>query len=667
MRKNKNIYKIFFMLFLIVACTDNLRDISFVDNIALPTNISAIYNITQDNTGTVTITPNADGAQSFSVYLGDSTLEPVVISQGESVNHVYAEGSYEVKVVASNLNGDTAEVIQQLVVSFKAPQNLVVVLENDSAISKQVNITANADFATMFDFESGETGVAQPVKSGNIGTTISYKYATAGTYAVKVIAKGGAIETTEFLVNFNVTEILAPLVAAPSPRNRVATDVVSIFSDKYANVVLSELPTSWSETNFEATTIDNNNVWKLTKLDFLGLVTNDDTGIDLSGMEMLHIDYWVPAGRSNGLSVKIVNTIDSGEAVASLGTTLSGSWQSVEIDMSAFDGGNLANKQKITQILIDSDGVSGVVYIDNFYFYRAPAAAPFNDGLLNNGDFEKGSESWILGVNNNAPAPVVTNAGNTYYSVNVTNAKPSEPYLVNISQKLEIIQGNTYTLTFDAWSDVNRAIIAGIGLSGGNFANDSKPVNISTVKSNYELTLSSAAFGAADARVLFDLNGQNGLVNIDNVSLKLNVNSLLTNGDFENGSDPWIVGVDDNLAAPVVTNAGNTYYSINVTNAKPSEPYLVNVSQKLEIIKGNSYTLTFDAWSDVNRSIIGGIGLSGGDFSNDSKPVDITTVRSTYTLTLSSDAFGATNARVLFDLNGQNGMVNIDNVLLSIN
>ena len=251
--------------------------------------------------------------------------------------------------------------------------------------------------------------------------------------------------------------------------------------------------------------------------------------------------------------------------------------------------------------------------------------------------------------------------------MNVTNANPNEPYLVNVSQKLNIVQGNTYVLTFDAWSDVNRSIIGGIGLSGGDFSNDSKPVNITTTRSQYELILSSESFGAADARVLFDLNGENGLVNIDDVSLKLQVNNLLTNGDFENGSDSWIVGVDDSSSAPVVTDGGNTYYSVNVTNANPNEPYLVNVSQKLEIVQGNTYTLTFDAWSDVERAIIGGIGLSGGDFSNDSKPVDITTTKTNYTLTVSSETFGATDARVLFDLNGENGLVNIDNVVLTIN
>jgi hypothetical protein len=38
-----------------------------------------------------------------------------------------------------------------------------------------------------------------------------------------------------------------------------------------------------------------------------------------------------------------------------------------------------------------------------------------------------------------------------------------------VSQKI-IVQGKTYTLTFDAWSDRARSVIAGIGLSGGDFS-----------------------------------------------------------------------------------------------------------------------------------------------------------------------------------------------------
>lgn len=141
--------------------------------------------------------------------------------------------------------------------------------------------------------------------------------------------------------------------------------------------------------------------------------------------------------------------------------------------------------------------------------------------LIVNGDFENGSQGWIQGVNDNLPAPVVTEDGNSFYQVNITNPNPSQPFLVNLSQKLPIIQGNTYVLRFDAWSDRNRTLIAGIGLSGGAFTNDTQTVNLTDTPQQFELTLSSQEFGAPDARVLFDSNGDAGLVRIDNVSLQL--------------------------------------------------------------------------------------------------------------------------------------------------
>ncbi|WP_299520422.1 PKD domain-containing protein [Winogradskyella sp.] len=149
---------------------------------------------------------------------------------------------------------------------------------------------------------------------------------------------------------------------------------------------------------------------------------------------------------------------------------------------------------------------------------------PFG-GLLTNGDFELGAAPWIQGVDDNNPAPIITEGGNTFYTVNVTSPNPDAVFLVNLSQKLEIVQGQTYTLSFDAWTDqaAGRNIIAGIGLSGPPFSSTSQTVAITTTQTNYELTsLSSADFGAPDARVLFDLNGEAGVVNIDNVILTLN-------------------------------------------------------------------------------------------------------------------------------------------------
>ncbi|MET1260145.1 immunoglobulin-like domain-containing protein [Flagellimonas sp. DF-77] len=382
--------------------------------------------------------------------------------------------------------------------------------------------------------------------------------------------------------------------------------------------------------------------------------------------------------------------------------------------------------------------------------------AAFDDGLLTNGDFENGAAPWIQGVDDNSPAPVVTENGNSFYSVNITSPDPGAPFAVNLSQKLEIIPNETYMLTFDAWSDTNRSIIAGIGLSGGDFSNTSETVNITDTRATYMLTLTANGFGDATSRVLFDVNGEAGLVNIDNVSLVIDggggsgdtvapvitlngdatVNltvgdsftdpgatatddvdgdisanivvggdmvdtntaatytitydvsdaagnaaaqvtrtviveaafddGLLTNGDFENGAAPWIQGVDDNNPAPVVTENGNSFYSVNITSPDPGAPFAVNLSQKLEIIPNETYVLTFDAWSDTNRGIIAGIGLSGGDFSNNSETVNITATRATYMLTLTANGFGDATSRVLFDVNGEAGLVNIDDVSLVI-
>ena len=76
--------------------------------------------------------------------------------------------------------------------------------------------------------------------------------------------------------------------------------------------------------------------------------------------------------------------------------------------------------------------------------------------------------------------------------------------------------------------------------------------------------------------------------------------------------------------------------------------------------------MTFDAWSDTNRSIVAGIGLSAAPWTNTGAPLDITPTRTTYTFTYTAVTFGAPDARVLFDIGGEVGLVNIDDVYLSM-
>ena len=641
---------------MIYACTEE-DNLSFLDNIPAPTNVSAVFSITQDNTGVVTINPIAQGATFFDIYFGDGTADPERINQGNGIKHTYAEGTYQVKIVASNIKGDAIEATKELMVSFKAPQNLVVTTENDAAISKQVNVTATADFATTYDFYSGETGVTQPVSTGNIGEVVSYVYANPGTYSVKVVAKGGAIETTEYTADFLVTEILAPIVSATKPPTRKDEDVISIFSDKYTDIENTDFNPNWSQsTLYNEYDLDGDKMIQYSNLNYQGIDIGSE--IDASSMEMLHIDIWTTDATSIDI-YPLPNGVQPEDERFVTKTLVADQWNSFDIPMSEFISQGLP-VDKLKQFKFVG---SGTVFIDNLYFYKAGSGDTFDDGLLTNGDFENGSDSWLVGVDDATAAPVVTNGGNTYYSVDVTAAGNS--YDVNTSQKVEIIQGNTYTLTFDAWSNVNRGIVAGIGLSKDPWTNKSETVNITTTRTTYTLTLSAADFGATDARVIFDLGAEIGVVNLDNVSLIIGTGNIVVNGDFENGSDSWLVGVDPSTSAPVVTEGGNTYYSVDVTAAGNS--YDVNTSQILEIIQGNTYTLTFDAWSDVNRGIFAGIGLSKDPWTNTGETVNITPTRATYTLTLTASDFGASDARIIFDLGEEIGMVNIDDVSLSSN
>ena len=656
MKHIKTIYKAFIILFFISACTED-ENLDFLENIAPPTNVEAIFKITQDNTGLVTVIPTAEGTVSFDVHFGDTTLEPAKLEQGTTVDHIYAEGSYEVTLIAYNSIGKTTEVLLPLVVSFQAPQNLVVTLENDAAVSKQLNITATAEFATTYEFYSGEESVTQPAAIANIGDVLNYQYAEAGVYDVKVLAKGGAVETTEYTVEFEVTEILAPIANAPSPSTRDAEDVISIFSDKYTDVADSDFYPNWNQsTQYNLFELDGEEILQYANLNYQGIDIGSE--IDASSMETLHIDIWTTDATSIDIYPLPNGVVPADERFVTK-TLEADQWNSFDIPMSEFtDQGLPVDALKQFKFV-----GSGTVFIDNLYFYKASSnGSAFDGGLLTNGDFENGSDSWLVGVDDTTSAPVETDGGNTYYNVDVTVA--GNAYDVNLSQKVEIIEGNTYTLTFDAVSSVDRNIFAGIGLSKDPWTNTAaEPLSISTTITTYTLT-HVATFGAPDARVLFDLGAEVGRVAIDNVSLIIGTGNIVTNGDFENGSDSWLIGVDDTTSAPVVTDGGNTYYSADVLVA--GDPYTVNLSQKLEIIDGNTYTLTFDAWSSVDRSILAGIGLSKDPWDNTAEPVSISPTRTTYTLTHVA-TFGATDARVLFDLGAEIGTVNIDDVSLSAN
>jgi len=178
-------------LLLFTACKD--EDFSDADySIYPPDNVSAHFVISQDNTGTVTITPQADGALKFDVNPGNGTDVIKGVSPGGSTQQVYAEGSYNVGVKAYGYNNLVNEVDVPLQVTFKAPENLEVTLVKDAL---KLTVSATADYATYFtvDFGNGQDPVdLQKDKE------VSYTYDNSGDYDVKVTALSGGNATTVY-------------------------------------------------------------------------------------------------------------------------------------------------------------------------------------------------------------------------------------------------------------------------------------------------------------------------------------------------------------------------------------------------------------------------------------------------------------------------------------
>ncbi|GGG51436.1 hypothetical protein GCM10011414_21240 [Croceivirga lutea] len=343
--------------------------------------------------------------------------------------------------------------------------------------------------------------------------------------------------------------------------------------------------------------------------------------------------------------------------------------QTFELQLAATDFGG-AN----SRVLFDMGGAVGTVVIDNVSLVEGgdgsdsstdDGGTDFDSGLLTNGDFEAGVEPWIGNAAN-----VQEDGGNSFNFANIEAA--GNVFDVNLSQVVEITQGTNYILKFDASSDRERTMLAGIGLNEAPFTNSSVEINLNTETQTYELQLAAADFGGANSRVLFDMGGAVGVVVIDNVSLVEGGDGsdsgagdggtdfdsgLLTNGDFEAGVTPWIGN-----AANVQEDGGNSFNFANVEAA--GNVFDVNLSQVVAITQGTNYILKFDASSDRERTILAGIGLNEAPFTNTAVEISLNTESQTYELQLAAADFGGANSRVLFDMGGAIGTVVIDNVSL---
>jgi hypothetical protein len=358
MKQLKYISIFILTLFVAFACETDEDKIYSLDYISAPGNVSVMFDVMSDNTGTVSLFPTAEGATSFDIDFGDDS-DTTGIDQADEVEHIYAEGVYTVTITAYGMTGLSTEATQELTVSFNAPENLEITVENDASVSKQINLTLDADYATVFEVYWGEDASADPT-SVLPEETESYVYAEAGDYEITVIAKGAAAETTDTTFTVTVTEILAPTEAAPTPTASSA-NVISIYSDKYTDEG-SYYP-DWGQTTIVSTDeVDGDEVTMLTDLNYQGIEFYSN--IDASEMEYLHIDVWTNDATQFWIYPISEST---GEEYYDAAITTD-EWVSYDIPLSYFTDLGLSMAD-IYQFKFVGDGES-TVFFDNFYFWK---------------------------------------------------------------------------------------------------------------------------------------------------------------------------------------------------------------------------------------------------------------------------------------------------------
>ncbi|KAF2334965.1 PKD domain-containing protein [Flavobacterium daemonense] len=406
MKKIYLILNVFVLTMLIACANDDSLDVD-LDSAAAPTNISALTTVTQDNTGKVTFIPTGEGATQYKINFGDGTPESAYIPSGGILSHTYKEGTYKSKITAMNVNGKTTEVTKDVVVSFRAPENLKVEITNDLSVSKKITVKATADFALFYDVYFGEAGKLDPISANN-GESVSYTYKDAGVYTVRVVSKSAAIKTTEYTAQVTAKLVVAPSASAPTPPNRQPADVISIYGSKYTNVAGTNYFPDWGQagqgSSWAEFDLNGDKMLNYIKLSYQGIALADNVTIDVSKMEYLHFDVWTADLQK--IETSLIQTGPSEKPVVK--DLTANQWTSIDIPISAWTSQGLT-VDKIFQLkFVGTPWAGGTVFIDNIYFYKSPAesiALPI--------DFESANLTYNWGGFGNVIASMTTNPDKT--------------------------------------------------------------------------------------------------------------------------------------------------------------------------------------------------------------------------------------------------------------
>lgn len=604
----KNTIAYLFILLLASACITDEDNLYSFDYIAAPANLNAVFDITQDNTGLVTIVPNAEGAQKYVISFGDDSGEPEEFNLLEVATHNYGEGVFKVGITAVGITGLTSEITKEINVTYKTPENLKITISKDVVNPKMVSVSATADFASVMDVYFGEIEGEEPIHVLP-GEEATYTYAEPGDYVIKVIAKSGGAATLEQTQTVTID-------AASDPMN-LPIDFES-FTVNYAFSDFGSLKSSVID-NPDASGI-NTSAKVAESVKPAGSETWAGTALTL-GQTMdfsktnFKVKVWSPkAGAVIKLKVENLTDADISFEVDAI-TTIANGWEELLFDFSAID---VSKEYQKVVLFFDFGNVGddASYYFDDIQlqFAQLPSIFPIEDFEGEAPEFTEFGSASVQVIEN----PDKSGENTTANVVEFTKPSGAETWagaFFDVSPALDLDSYNKVRIK--TWSPKTGAVVR-LKLENSLNSEEFYEVDMSTTTSNAWETLVFDCSAAPDYNldrivVFFDFDnvGDDAVYYYDEIELENEGGSIgsMPFQDFEGEAPEFSafgnIADIEVIANPDPTGANTTANVAKLVKTSGSETWagaLFGVSPALDL---DTYSkIKFKTWSPKVGAIV---------------------------------------------------------------
>ena len=364
MKKINIIFSFLVLVAIAISCSvpDGISQDLTLDTTTAPTDVASLFDISNDNTGNVNITPSASGAGTYDVYFGDATANPTNVQFGSSISHKYNEGGYTVKVVANGLNGVVAEKTYPISIVFRAPENVTITIVKKG---HNIKLKASALYAASYIVYFGDAGSAEVGTPLATAEEIAHNYAAVGNYNIKIIALSGGLAKTEKTTTITINDPLEFPITFENPLvvySFVASGRMSFAKVNNPNKL--GINSSTTVGKFTKIALSDANAATTSLL---------DNPIDFSNGNKVKVWIYNPnilnIGKKLTLELQSADggILADGVAILKVPITKSGEWEELVFDFSTISV--IPNTARFSQIVFryndTSTGRSEVFYLDN--------------------------------------------------------------------------------------------------------------------------------------------------------------------------------------------------------------------------------------------------------------------------------------------------------------